>query len=201
MTSFLAEQSLFRSLRWLALLSSMNILFFFAAIVQSRNYLCFCKTKRFSRGGLRNSPFHGRGWIFSGTKHYVLTMFYQYTFITNSWDTFFLHVSNYNFVFIDSTNSTEYGHGANGANAGTPRTTPPLKSTGVLPWPWPKTHENSKTSKPKQSSNLCFTSRRSHGSANDRTWTTSLHSPRAKPTVYSTACKYELVKCHVHVKT
>ena len=130
-----------------------------------------------------------------------MDIFWNYTLLTNhvlpmhTCDRFF-YTSNYNFVLFDlfefvasSTNATESSHGADAwPNADTPRTTTPPKSTAVLPSP--KTHENSKTSKCKQSSNVRLTSRGSHDSTNDRTWTwTALHSPRAEPTVSSTACK------------
>ena len=100
-------------------------------------------------------------------------------------------------LFIHVAPSTNI-HGASARpNADTSRTTPPPESTTVLHVPWPKPHGNSKTSKPKQFSNVRFTSsRRSNGSTNDRTRATVLYSPRAKPTVYSTTCKCELIKCH-----
>ena len=109
-------------------------------------------------------------------------------------------VSNYKSVLFDlfefiasSTDAAESSHGADTwSNANIPRTAPHPESTTVLPWP--KTHENSKTPKPKQSSNVRFTSRGSPDSTNDRTRTTPLHSSRAKPTVSSTACKCEPVK-------
>ena len=92
----------------------------------------------------------------------------------------------FNLFILVASSTTIHGAGAI-PNADTPRNTPLIESTTVLPWP--KTHENSKTSKPKQSSNVRFTS-----SANNRTRTTVLYSPRAKPTVYSTTCKWELIK-------